>query len=124
MPVSASRKEYTATSREAELESPPPKGKHSGFLSGWIQITIQLTYGNRSSNHRVEPATLEGTVEVGDHSLDILCPFGFSAFGRFEILDGELDLLGVVARLAEGHHAAEDVLFNVVAGAIRAISPP
>ena len=79
-----------------------------------------FTNGNRSSNHRVEPAALEGTVEVCDDSLDVLRPLASSAFGRFEILDAELDLLGVVARLAEGHHAAE----VVVAGAIRAISPP
>ena len=79
-----------------------------------------FTNGNRSSNHRVEPATLEGTVEVGDHSLDILRPLGFSGFGRFKIVDGELDQLGVVARLAEGQHAAE----VVDAGTIGAISPP
>ena len=98
------------------------KVRHSSTMSQYLIITI--TYGDRGGDHCVETAALERTVEVGDHSLHVLRPLGVSlsgsALGRTEILDAELDLLGVVARLAEGDNPAEVVGHcDVVSGTIR-----
>ena len=49
-------------------------------------------------------------MEVGDHALHVLRPLGTSraTLGRrAETVDAELDPLGIVARLAEGHQSAQ-----------------
>ena len=68
-------------------------------------------------------------MEVGDHPLHVLRPLRISLsaaafFGRTDILDAELDLLGIVARLAEGDNPAEVVGLSVVIGTIRTVASP
>ena len=65
-------------------------------------------------------------MEVGDHSLHVLRPLPLSTLGGYEILDAELDLLWVIASLAEGDDPAEVVGLGsvVVCGTVRGIASP